>query len=288
MEWLERMNDALDYLEQHLEAEIDLAQAARLAACSQFHFQRVFSYMAGVPLGEYIRRRRMTLAALELTSGGAKVLDLALKYGYESPTAFNRAFQSVHGIPPSQAKQPGIVLTAFPRISFTLSVKGDTAMNYRIENRDAFRIVGMKLMLPMDVEASFQRVPLFWQENAHRVPELLAVMDGAPAGVMGVSTCMNTQEAGYYIAVASSAPAPAGMESYDVPAATWAIFDCVGAMPHALQTLQRRIITEWLPTSGYEYDNAPDIEVYTAGDQLSPSYQCQAWLPIVKKQQGVR
>lgn len=283
MEWLDRMNDALDYLEAQLEGEIDFLQMAKRSASSLFHFQRMFTYIAGIPLGEYIRRRRMTLAAMDLASGREKVLEVALKYGYDSPTAFNRAFQSVHGIPPSMARAAGAKLTAFPRITFTLSVKGEKAMDYRIEKRESFRIVGLKTKLPTDVEQSFQQVPVFWQQSAPRVPALFPLMDGEPAGVMGVSTCMSGEDVDYYIAVTSSKAAPEGMAEYQVPAATWAIFDCVGAMPEAIQTLQKRIITEWLPSSGYEYANAPDIEVYYAGDQYSPDYHCEVWLPITQK-----
>ena len=283
MEWLQRMNEALDVLEQQLQGEIDLVRVARAAACSPFHFQRMFGYIAGVALGEYIRRRRMTLAALDLAAGDAKVIDLALKYGYESPTAFNRAFQSVHGLPPSRAREAGARLTAYPRITFTLSVKGETAMNYRIEEKEAFRIVGMKETMVLNVESNFARTPRFWQESAPRIPELCARMNAEPFGVLGISTCMNPEVFDYYIAVASTLPVPEGMAEYTVPASTWAIFTCVGAMPDAIQTLQKRIVTEWLPTSGYEYANAPDVELYGEGDQFSPDYRCEVWLPIARK-----
>ena len=126
------LNNAVEYIESHLGGEIDIAQAARLAVCSGFHFQRVSSYMAGVTLTEYIRRRQMTLAAFEPAEGGASIIDMAQKYGYESPTAFNRAFQSVHGVAPSAARQQGIPLTAYPRLAFHLSIRGGLALNYRI------------------------------------------------------------------------------------------------------------------------------------------------------------
>lgn len=283
MEWLNRLNDALDYLEDNLQGTVDTERAAQLAACSAYHFQRMFAYIAGVPLGEYLRRRRMTLAALELTGGQARILDLALKYGYDSPTAFNRAFQAVHGIPPSKAKEQGVRLTAYPRITFTLSIKGETGMNYRIETMESFRIVGLKKSLTLDAEQNFAEVPQFWQQNVARVPAVLALMSAAPKRLLGVCTSMDSRDFDYYIAVATDAPAPEGMEAYTVPAATWAMFECVGALPEAIQTLQKRIVTEWLPTSGYEYANAPDIEVYWEGEQNVPTTRSEAWLPIVKK-----
>ncbi|ROR28071.1 AraC-like DNA-binding protein [Mobilisporobacter senegalensis] len=118
MEWLKQLNTAVNYIEEHLTDTIDMEKMAQIAHCSVFHFQRMFSYLAEVPLSEYIRRRKMTRAAFDLQNGNEKVIDIALKYGYESPTAFNRAFQSVHGIAPSIAKQSGIILKAFPPICF--------------------------------------------------------------------------------------------------------------------------------------------------------------------------
>jgi AraC family transcriptional regulator len=284
MEWLERLNKSVDYIENNLADEISYDRAAQIACCSTYHYQRMFSYIAGIPLSEYIRRRRMTVAAFELQSRNMKVIDAALKYGYDSPTSFNRAFQSVHGISPSQARGEGISLKAFPRISFNISIKGDAEMNYKIEKKDAFRIVGVKEHFDMNVEEAFAKVPLFWQKTVKDgwLPKLCALMDKPPLGVLGVSACMNGKDFDYFIAVASGKPAPEGAVEYIVPAATWAVFECVGAMPQAIQELQKRIVSEWLPMSGYEYANAPDIEVYFEGDQQSPKYKSAVWLPVVK------
>lgn len=285
MEWLERLNQSIRYIEENLNDEILFEQAAKIACCSTFHYQRMFSYIAGIPLSEYIRRRRMTAAAFDLQTSDAKIIDLALKYSYESPTAFNRAFQSVHGVSPSAARAQGVSLKAFPRISFTILIKGDAEMNYRIEKKDAIRIVGAKVHLNMNIEQSFAEVPLFWQKTVQEgmIPKLCMLMNQPPFGVLGVSTCMNGKDFDYYIAVATDQPAIEGTHEYVIPAGTWAVFECVGPMPTAIQELQKRIVTEWLPTSGYEYADAPDIEIYTDGDQQSEAYQSQVWLPIVKK-----
>ena len=134
MDWVKRLNEAVDYLEEHLDEEIDYARAAKIACCSAYHFQRMFTYMAGFPLSEYIRRRRMTLAAAELQAGG-KIVDVALKYGYESPTAFNRAFQGVHGFAPSLVREAGAVLHACSRIRFHITIQGAEDMEYRLEKK---------------------------------------------------------------------------------------------------------------------------------------------------------
>jgi AraC family transcriptional regulator len=285
VEWVERLNQSVSYIEDNLDGKIDYDQASRIACCSTYHYQRMFSYIAGIPLSEYIRRRRMTTAAFELQNSRRKVIDIAMQYGYDSPTSFNRAFQSVHGISPSAARVEGAALKAFPRINFSISIKGDAEMNYRIEKKEAFRIVGVKEHFDMNLEEAFAQVPLFWQKTieAGLMPAVLELLNQPPLGLLGVSTSVSGNDFDYYIATATDKHAPEGMSEFEVPACTWAIFESVGAMPHAIQNLQKRIITEWLPTSGFEYANAPDIEVYPKGDQQSPQYRCEVWLPVVKK-----
>lgn len=288
MDWLGNWNKAMEYIENHLEHEIDMDEIAKLTCCSPVHFQRMFSYLTDVSVAEYIRRRKMSKAAAEIQKNLAKIIDVALKYGYDSPTAFNRAFQSVHGIAPSKAKKEGVILKAYLPISFNLAIKGDSEMNYRMEQKDAFRIVGIKTKLSeKDGGPNFLQIPGLWQENCKHIPELCKLMSGKePIGVLGVTTSMNDRDCDYYIAVASEKPAPANMHAYEVPAAIWAIFDCVGAIgkdPCVMRNLQKRIFSEWLPASGYEYANAPDIEVYFEGDLASDDYHCEVWLPVIKK-----
>ena len=281
MDWLKSWNEALDYLEENLDKEISLEELGRLAGCSTYHFQRMFSYLAGVPLKEYIRRRRMTRAAADLRAG-EKVLEVALRYGYDSPTAFNRAFQAIHGVAPSLAKQDGVKLKAFPRIRFKFVLKGDVEMEYQIVRKDAFRIVGFRTPLTMDVEESFQAVPRFWGEVGPRIGELIPLMSPEMPGVLGVSTCHHEAENSYYIAVASNAPVPEGLSEWTVPAATWAVFTGQGQAPMAIQELQKRIVSEWLPDSGYEWAQAPDVEVYLS-EPGAEELQFQVWLPIQKE-----
>ena len=281
MEWIERLNDAVGYIEEHLTEEIDYERLGKIACCSSYHFQRMFTYMAGVPLSEYIRRRRMSLAAVDLQSTGIKIIDVAGKYGYNSPTAFNRAFQSVHGIAPSAVKNEGVSVKSFPPVSFKIIVKGVEEMNYRIETKAAFRIVGVSVPLEKDIEKIFAVIPRKWQETAVNgtLQKLTGLMDTQPMGVLGVSTCNDTEPWRYYIAVASS-QTDRDLEEYTVPAATWAVFPGAGTN-QSIQELERRIVTEWLPTSGYEYGNAPDVEVYLNPDPQNAQYE--VWIPVVRK-----
>jgi len=300
MEWIDRLNKAIIYMEEHMTDEIDYEQAAKIACCSPHHFQRMFAYLANVHLSEYIRRRRMSLAAADLQSGDKKIIDIAMKYGYASPTAFNRAFQSIHGVAPSLIKESGAVLKSFPPISFKITVKGVEEMNFRIEKRDAFNIVGIFELMQKDIEKNSEIVPRMWNKATAdgTIEKLAAKMDGQPKGLLGVSICNGCQppqsnvlscECGdscecetwrYIIAVASSAESDGTFKAFAVPAFTWAIFPGEGQGPD-IQELEKRIITEWLPTSGYEYANGPDIEVYLTPDPQNMKFE--VWLPVTKK-----
>ena len=282
MEWIERLNSAVNYIEENIKETIDLEKVSKIACCSTYHFQRMFSYMADIPLSEYIRRRRMSLAAVDLQSGNERVIDVSLKYGYDSPTAFNRAFKSVHGIAPSYAREEGTILKAFPAISFKITIKGDSEMNYRIEKKESFRIVGVSGPLETEIEKNFKVVPQMWGKAAVNgtIPRLAAMMNEVPFGLLGVSSCNEVDNWRYYIAVASSQPIEEDLEEYIVPSSTWAIFSGEGSN-QSIQDLEKRIVTEWLPTSGYEYGNAPDIEVYLNPDPDNAKYE--VWIPVTKK-----
>ena len=278
MEWIDRLNRAVEYLEGHLESP-DLREAAKIACCSPYHFQRMFTLLSGAPLSEYIRRRRMSRAAADL-QGGERIVDVALKYGYSSPTAFNRAFQAVHGLPPSAAKTPGAVLKSHPPLRFAITVQGVEEMEYRIEKRGPFRVIGVSAPLEKDMEENFKCVPELWDRASAdgTIPRLAALMDGEPRGLLGV--CDGVDSSRYYIAVASSAPAEGGLDEYAVPAFTWAVFPGKGGGAAAIQELERRVVTEWLPTSGYEYAEGPDVEVYLDPDPTQGQYE--VWIPVVK------
>ena len=280
MEWVDGLNKTIAYIEEHLTEEIDYIQLGRLACCSAYHYQRMFAYMAGVSLGEYIRRRRMSRAAVDLQSG-EKVVDVAFKYGYQSPTAFNRAFQGVHGVPPSAVRDSGTAVKSYPPLRFTILIKGAEEMEFRIEKREAFRVVGVSAPIERDMESNFQTVPQLWDRAAAdgTLQKLCERMDSQPMGVLGVCLCPDEAPWRYCVAVASTKEA-AGFEEYTVPAATWAIFAGQGTI-QSIQELERRVLTEWLPSSGYEYGSAPDVEVYLNADPNNARYE--VWIPVVKK-----
>lgn len=287
MEWIKNLSKAIDYLEDNLDKTISYEEAARIACCSVYYFQRMFSYVAAVPLSEYIRRRRMTQAAFELQSTDKKVLEIALTYGYSSPTSFNRAFQSVHGISPVAARTKGIVLRAYPPIKFSVQVTGGDAMHYRIEEKESMRIVGVRMPLSNDMEQNQKNVPVFWEiVMRSKQPTILeAISNQQPQGLLGITTYQNPSTICYYIAAATDKPVPAGMFEYHIPAATWAVFECHGPFKESIQNIFKRFLTEWLPFSGYVYAELPDLEVYPF-DACAASGYSEVWIAVKKEKRN--
>ncbi|HIS72977.1 MAG TPA: AraC family transcriptional regulator [Candidatus Scatomorpha pullicola] len=284
MDWIDRLNEAVRYIEDNLTGEIEYEKLGQIACCSAYHFQRMFNYIAGVPLSEYIRRRKMSLAAVDIQGGEAKIIDVAAKYGYASPTAFNRAFQSVHGVSPSAVRSEGVAIKSFPPITIKVTVKGVEEMNYRIETRKAFRIVGKSFPLSREIERNFAEVPQMWQGAVEdgTIEKIVSLMNGEPRGVLGVSVCTDGEEWRYYIAVSSAAEIDDALEEYVVPGCTWAVFPGSGT-GKSIQELEGRIVTEWLPTSGYEFTNGSDIEVYFEPNPENTAYE--VWIPVRKRQE---
>ena len=282
MDWIERLNCAINYIEENLDHELDMEIVGKIAGCSSYHFQRMFSYMADMSISEYLRKRRMSLAAVELMSEKVKVIDVALKYGYESPTAFNRAFKKIHGVAPSKIGKKGVIVKAFPPIQFQMTIKGSDELNYRFEEKEAFEIIGISIPLEKELEKNFKIVPRLWRKAGITgiISKLVSMMNTDVQGVLGVSTCNNEEDWKYFIAVASTAKTPENMERYVVPANTWAIFYGEGTNT-SIQELETRIVKEWLPSSGYEYANAPDIEVYLNPNPKKLKYE--VWIPVIKK-----
>lgn len=281
MEWPERLNRAVEYVEQHLEEKIDYEKVAGIAECPAYYFQRMFYYMTDISLPEYVRRRRMSLAAVDLQDKQVKIIDIALKYGYDSPTAFNRAFQSIHGIAPSLARKSNAVLKSYPAIKFSVSVHGMEELEFKIEKKDSFYILGKSCPLSKVLEENFAAIPHKWDAawEDGTLSALCPLMNQIPQGLLGVSV-HNEKEWKYFIAV-SSTKKDSHFETYEIPAANWAVFSGRGTNI-SLQNLERRVITEWLPTSGYDYAEIPDIEVYIQAEPTDAVYEY--WLPVVKKE----
>jgi len=297
MEWLERMNRAIDYIEENLTGEIELREVAKRACCSSYQFQRMFSFITDVTLAEYIRRRRLTLAALELQHGGTeKVIDVALKYGYESPVSFARAFHALHGITPAMARLEGNALKAYPRLSFFITIKGAEAMNYRIETKKSFEVFGIEGVFRVDGGGEAPQTPAKLWEQSHAngdVKRLEACAGDLPKFVSqdlhSVHAACSYRKTGadtfpYMLcAFIDEGSNTDGYTSVSIPAHTWAIFP---SEPHSwdqfgktIETLYKRFYSEWLPTSGYEHADGIEFEMYGAKDGLN---YIELWFAVRK------
>lgn len=290
MDWLSGLNKALLYIEDHLSDDIELKEAARLACCSEYHFSRMFSTLAGIPLSEYIRRRRLTLAAFELQMGNQRVLDVAVKYGYRSADAFSRAFLSMHGVLPSQVKPHSPSLKSYPRMAFQLTIQGGSAMNYRIVEKEAFCIVGMTKRVPIQFEGVNSEISSMWSSlTSADIDQLKKLSDVEPLGLLQASTNFSEgrmEERGeldHYIGVATTMSCPENLVKLEVLAGTWAVFEAVGPFPDTLQNVWGRIYSEWFPSAKYEHSPGPEILWNESKDISSPTYRSEIWIPVKEK-----
>ncbi|WP_404331792.1 GyrI-like domain-containing protein [Mesobacillus maritimus] len=291
MDSLRNMNSAIEYIEDHLTNEdIDYKEVARIALCSEYHFKRMFSFLAGIPLSEYTRRRRLTLAAFELQNSDIKIIDVAVKYGYNSPDAFTRAFQSLHGVNPSEARHTGRPLKAFPRMAFQLSIEGGREMNYRIEEKRNFHIVGIMDRVPIVFHGENPAITAMWKRlDMEKIKKLKELSNVEPLGIIQASTNFSegrmeeTGELDQYIGIATTKDSPEGFTQLDVPSLTWAVFESVGPFPETVQSTWGRIYAEWFPSSSYQQIEGPEMLSIKTKDLISPMVQSEIWIPVQKK-----
>ncbi len=290
MDSLKRMNEALSYIEENLTNDIDLKEVAKIALCSEYHFQRMFSFLTGVTLSEYIRRRRLTLAVFELNKSNIRVIDTAVKYGYSSADSFTRAFQGLHGITPSEARNNGQSLKAYPRMTFQLSIKGGNEMNYRIEEKEAFSIVGIKKRVPIIFNGVNPEISAMWKSlDGEIINKLKELSNVEPIGLLSASINFSEgrmEEKGeldHYIGVATNNECPCDLTELRVAASTWAVFEAVGPFPEALQNVWGRIYSEWFPSSNYETAEGPEILWNESKNITSPNFKSEIWIPVIKK-----
>lgn len=279
MEWIERCNSAIGYIEDRLEDDIDYEELGRIAACSAGSFQRTFSLLAGITIAEYVRRRRMTLAAFELQSSDSRVIDVAVKYGYETADAFGVAFKRMHGVSPAAARKRNTKIKSYPRLSFSLTVRGDAEMNYRVVERDEFTAIGKIVTSSLEDD----RIPQFWDEckrdgAVERLREI-----GVKPHTLGI--CFGYDSKGvnnYMVGAETGRKHMEGMITVVIPKSTWLVFESVGPVSPALGNLWKRIYGEFLPQSIYRQAEKPTLEVYCRNDTWADDYTCEVWIPVEK------
>ena len=285
MEWTQAIREAVAYIEAHLLEDITPEDVAAAVHVSSFYFQKGFSLMSGYTIGEYIRDRRLYLAALDLIAGEEKVIDLALKYGYESPESFTKAFRRFHGMSPAAARQARRGIRPFLPLKITVSVKGGNEMDYTIENMDAFRIIGVHRRFRFD--SSYREIPAFWDAfRANDMGRVCASLGGAcSVGKYGVCIDDGTDDFEYWIASDDpGTPLPEELSTREIPAQTWAKFTCTGPLPGALQSVNTQIFNEWLPGNPeWEIAAGYNIELYDMGDTGAADYHSEIWIPVKRR-----
>ncbi len=289
MDSLKKMNDALEYIEDNLLEKIDYSEIAKIAMCSEYHFNRMFSFLSGVNLSEYIRRRKLTLAAFDLKNDSVKVIDVAVKYGYTSTDSFTRAFNSLHGILPSEVKKDNIQIKAYPKMTFQLTIKGVDAMNYRIVKKEPFKIVGFKKRVPIIFNGVNPEIAdMYKLLTPEIVMNLKSLSNIEPKGMISASTNFSDgrmEEKGeldHYIGVATTQENTGDFVVLEVEELTWAVFESVGKFPETLQDIWGRIYSEWFPSSDYEAVNGPEIVWHESPDTSNPNYRSEIWIPVKK------
>ena len=291
MDWLSGMNRVIAYIEENLTQPISFETLAKIVGCSVYEFSRIFSFMAGMSVSEYIRRRRLSQAVFDIQSGSEKIIDIALKYCYESPTAFTRAFKELHGTAPLAARKSGVPLKTYPPLTFILTIKGVDAMNFRIEQKDSFQIIGLSGYDEMESKPGDTLTPL-WREFMTRCNPILWNGGGDAkyytAPFWQVGAYWYQSEGGKTKAIIGAeykGKAFEGMTIETIPAATWAVFSITSPTGiNHVPAAYTRIRTEWFPNSGYQRDESvPHLEVFPEGDPKSGSYTWEIWMPVKVK-----
>ena len=291
MDWIQGIQRAIDYVEANITEEIDYEEVAKQAYSSSFHFQRVFGILCGFTLGDYIRMRRLSLAGEELSRGSAKIIEVALKYGYDTPESFSRAFTRFHGIAPSEAKHSGNV-KIFTPLSVKLTLSGGRKMDYRIEKREAFQVVcKRKRVGKPGSENVSKEISALWQQCAAdgTMERLAACIPEHPVmkGLLGIcfSSELDAKQFPYGIGVEyDGRNVDDDLEIVTIPASTYAVFTSKGRMPDAFIETYHRVVTEFFPQSAqYEYAENVEFEVYSSADTQDPNYQCEIWIAVKEK-----
>lgn len=282
MNWIENINNALSFIEENLESDLTSEKIAAKACSSQFHFMRIFSVLTGRSLSEYIKERRLTKAGAELSSTKNKIIEIALKYGYETPEAFSKAFKRFHGITPSVARKNGHLLLVSPPLHIKVTLEGDKQMEYKIEKKGAFKVTGLSK------EVTFSEAPVKLPEFGKELWNCGAIDEMhkhcGPLGVMGISYAHRLDEDLYrYMFGVEVTDSNKGIygEILDIDESNWAIFNGEGEFPKCITEAWKKIFEEWFPATGYEHAPIPEIEFSEPSGEGRVKWEI--WIPVLEK-----
>ena len=285
MDWIKLIGDSVKYIEEHITDDITVDGVAASVCISSYYFQKGFSMLCGFSVAEYIRNRRLALAGNEIVAGNGKIIDIALKYGYDSPDSFTKAFTRFHGVTPMSARKDGAVLKSFAPLKIKFSLEGGYIMDYKIEKKEAFKVIGDRRTF--DYETAKTVVPKFWQEH------FASGKGKTVCGEFGINIDLKMGRDSFEYLIAdrySGGEVPEGFEVREIPSFMWAVFPCRGPMPTALQDVNTKIFTEWLPSlSEYEFAAGYCVEMYDDPTKYPKgtsdgNYYCEIWIPVKKKQ----
>jgi AraC family transcriptional regulator len=284
MEWIDRFSQAINFIEDNITEELSVEEIAGEAFISPFYFQKGFAMLCGFTVSVYIRQRRLTLAGTELVSSDEKVIDIAIKYGYESPDSFTKAFTRFHGVTPTAVRKDGAMIKSFAPLKIKFSLEGGFIMDYKIVEKEAFTVMGASRMF--NVDSSFVEIPKFWDEHYNAGKEKVV------CGMYGVCIEEGSNGEFEYLIADNYMPwndIPNGYVTKVIPKHTWAVFPCKGPMPNALQETNKKIYSEWLPTcreyiiaAGYNIEMYSKASDYPKGTQ-DENYYSEIWIPVKRK-----
>ncbi|WP_306318904.1 MULTISPECIES: AraC family transcriptional regulator [unclassified Streptomyces] len=291
---LDRLNQVMNHIEQRLDEPLDIAELARIATTSEYHLRRMFSALAGMPLSEYVRRRRLTVAGAEVLANEEPLLTIAVRYGYGSGEAFARAFRALHGVGPGEARRTKPALVSQPRLSFRLTVEGNSSMRYRVVDRPDFTVIGPKTRVPLIYSGPNQAIIDFVRnippQTTATLEKLSQDSGEDPQGIVAVCDDLDPgraegSELDYYHGVVASqdTPAPEGAATLPVPAGTWAVFTTSGPAPEAIQALWATVYTEWFPANPYRTRPGPEL-LRTHMSPDGTTAEAELWLPVEREQ----
>ncbi|POP30525.1 AraC family transcriptional regulator [Lactonifactor longoviformis] len=287
MDWNDKLQRIIDYTEDHLqrkEEPVDMDEITRISGCSYHFFLKVFSYMNGISYAEYVRHRKLTLAGYDLKSSPIKVVDLSYKYGYDSPTSFTKAFQQFHGISPKEARGASARLQVLPR----MQVYTRNKYSWRIEHKPSFRLIGKRASISCIAGSPQTEIPGFWNECQKNgiYSQIISLDTGKPKGLFGISEKYDeaSDQLSYAIMAISDYILPEGFCEMQIPETSWAVFDCRGPVPQAIQEGWDYLRKEWLVKYPFQHASCPELEWYSDGNSYSSEYLSQIWIPIIIKE----
>ena len=285
MEWMAIIGNSIQYIEDHITEDITVEDVAKCVCVSPFYFQKGFAMLCGFSVSEYIRNRRLALAGNDLLVTQEKIIDIAMKYGYDSPDSFTKAFTRFHGVTPTSVRKDAVLLKSFAPLKLKISLEGGYLMDYKIVRKEEFTVIANAKTFPY--EGAKESIPQFWQEHFQ------SGKGAVVCGWYGINIDLEMGQENFEYLIADpynpQKEVPEGYEIRTIPAFEWAVFPCRGAMPTALQDVNTKIYTEWLPAlkeyefaAGYCVEYYDDPTKYEKGT-LDENYYCEIWIPIKKK-----